>query len=589
MTHATWWTAALPWVFGIGVLLASVRLLFGVHRQDPATRARGWRIGLLLFGQLASATLLLLLLRTPDPGDAVHTLHLSTARAPAKRIPIDRPGERWLRLPEAFLQAGVARIPDLATALRQHPQVRALHVIGDGLELRDLEAAAGLRIDFERAIPLPGITDWWSPQWLHAGDVLHVRGTAHAPSGARIELLDPAGQRVDMQRLQDDGGFALQAGTRSPGIADYRLRLSAGNDRVIETTRVPVQVLATTPTKLLLRSGGPDPELKYLRRWAADSGARLRASIELGGGMQAGDAPVGLDARTLADTDVLIMDDRSWNALGTGRRAAVLAAVGKGMGLVLRATAPLADSASLGLQVRSAALPPTYRVASMGQPALPLLDRPQWRLVNASGRTLLRDDRGAALAGWRAHGRGRIAVWLPTDTFRLALAGHAAVHARQWASAINAVARPRATMPGKIPLLIHAGTRTVFCELGDAARVVAPGQTTSLQLAVDPRSGARRCAAYWPATPGWHRLLDVQGERPFLVRGNDEDKALRAALVQSATAALSAKPASNRIVTATTIPAFPRWLLLLAWLAVTTALWWFERTRFGRVRPSSPG
>ncbi len=135
----------LPWLLAFGVLLASLRLLLGVRRLPANERPRPWRTVLLLLAQCTSAALLFLLLRTVLPGDSIHTLHVVTAHAPAMAAPTPRAGERWLRLPEAMSREGIDGAPDLATALRQHPQVRTLHIVGDGLEARDRDAASGLR------------------------------------------------------------------------------------------------------------------------------------------------------------------------------------------------------------------------------------------------------------------------------------------------------------------------------------------------------------------------------------------------------------------------------------------------------------
>ena len=588
MSVFDWSAYVLPWVLGFGVLLASLRLLWPLRGLPVDRRPRMWRSAVLLLGQLVSAILLFLLLRAPVTGDAIQTLHLLTAHAPHMASPTPRPAELWLSLPEAPIQSGVARTPDLATAVRQHPDVRNLHIVGDGLTARDRDAASGLQINFERAALTTGITDWWVPQVVSVGERLSVQGSTHGATGAHLELLDPAGNRVDQQVLQGDGGFSLTAIPRRPGIADYQLRLRGADSHVISTTPLPVRILPALATRLVLRSGGPDPELKFLRRWAADNGASLRASIDLGNGMQTGDLPIALGGRNLADTDVLILDDRSWNGLGHASRNTILAAVRDGLGLLLRASAPLTDSDALGLQLRAANLPPTFKLpaADTGSSKLPALGRPPLRIDNPQGHTVLRDERGTPLSAWRPLGRGRIAVWLPNDTFRLALSGHADVHARLWADAINAVMRPRAAAPHELPLQMYAGEVTTLCGLGNTATVIEPDASQPIRLAIDPRSGTRRCAAFWPRFAGWHRLMDAGTDTAFLVRPTDADLVMRTARTQQATDALAAmepRPAS----TASLPAGLPRWPLFLLWLAVTASLWWFERSQAGRIRTAT--
>lgn len=583
MNELAVWTQWLPWVLASAVLLASLRLL--LQARTARVGARRWRIAVLVVGQSLAAMLLFLLLRSEAPTTSVHTLHLLTARTPAGPAPAPAAGERVLRLPEAPLRPGVPSVPDLATALRRHPEVRVLRIDGDGLEARDLDATGGRRLVFTPAPLARGITDWWAPQRLREGEPLRVAGTTHASVGLRISLLEPGGARVDEQVLQADGGFALQAIPRTDGLAEYRLQLRDSDGKQIDTSSVPVRIEAPSPTSVLLLAGGPDPDLKYLRRWAADHGARLQASIELGGGMRAGDPPFALDARTMGQTDLLILDDRSWNGLDGPRRGAVMAAVDAGMGLLLRASQPLAHAGLLGLRVRPATLPTIYRIpgAADGTAAPPMLARPQLRIENPRGPILLRDDRGLALAVWRAHGRGRIGVWLPGDSFRLVLAGQSALHAQQWSGVANALMRARGPMPRPLPLRMYAGERTLLCDLGAVPRVVAPGSSEPQPMVIDPRSGDRLCAAWWPTRPGWHRVIDGNGERLALMRARGDDAVMRAADTQRATAALAAQSNADKASPAPRASSrLARWLLFLAWLSVMAALWWFERSRLGR-------
>ena len=55
-------------------------------------------------------------------------------------LPTALQGQPRVALPEAAASDGSERVPDLGTALRRHPDVRTLHVVGDGLEARDRDA-----------------------------------------------------------------------------------------------------------------------------------------------------------------------------------------------------------------------------------------------------------------------------------------------------------------------------------------------------------------------------------------------------------------------------------------------------------------
>src|SRR5690606_3191531 len=132
------------------------------------------------------------------------------------------------------------------------------------------------------------------------------------------------------------GAFRLQAGAGSAGLATWRLRLRDADKAVAEDAVLPLDVAAGAPLRVLLLAGAPNAELKYLRRWASDAGLSPEARIALGAGMHIGGAPAALDASTLAQYDLAVLDQRSWDGLGDGRRAALLRAVHDGLGLLLR-------------------------------------------------------------------------------------------------------------------------------------------------------------------------------------------------------------------------------------------------------------
>ena len=572
-------------VLGIAAVLSVACLLLGLVRLPRERRPRAWRTLVLVVGTLVSAALLWLLLGGEESGRDVRALQVATLGTPRVEGLAIEAGMHRIVLPETGDGIAGERMPDLATALRRYPMVRTLQVVGHGLERRDLAAARGLRV---LAVPprLPvGVTALWASPRVQAGQALQVHAAANAPAGVEAELLDPAGKRVDQQLLQGDGGIRLRTVAPAAGLATYTLRLRDAAGRELDRMPVAVEVLAPGATKIALRAGGPDPELKFLRRWAADHGATLQASIALGMGMQAGDPPLPLEAARLDGIDLLVLDDRSWNGLPGGQRAAVLGAVQRGMGLLLRPAAALAATGGLGIGVAPApALQSRPALAGVEPAQLPRLQLPPLRLVNPQGVSVLRDERGQPLAGWRAHGRGRIGVWLPLDSFQLALSGHDALHARLWDTALQPLLRARLPRLPDLPGEARAGESTTLCGLANDPAVVAPDGTRT-HLAIDPATGGRRCAAYWPQAGGWHHVVGAEGRYPFHVLAADAAPTLRLAALQRQTRSLSgATPAATSAAQATR-PASSRlgpWWLFALWLLASAALWWFERSPHGR-------
>lgn len=562
----------------IATLLAATALLAMLrlarqHRQFGRTR-----LAMLLLAQPLLAALLYFALFPPRQSVASGTLTVLTAGGSA-------PAAAGIRiaLPEASIDADAEPMPDLATALRQHPGMSRLQVVGDGLEARDLEAARTLPLAFV-ATPAPvGLVELQAPTQVAAGNVFAVSGRVAGLPDATVELRDPAGQRVQHARLDAQGRFALQGQARAAGLATFSLRVLARGGRRHEALPLPLRIDAPPSPRLLVLAGAPTPELKYLRRWAIDAGLELRTRISTGGGVSLGEAPVALDAAQLRRVDAVMLDVRSLRALGGGERTALTAAIRDGLGVALRLDEPLqaADRARLrawGYALDAGTTSESTRLT--GDPALPAVSRRVLRIDGSDAVTLLRDARDRPLATWRALGRGRVAVLALDDSYALVLGGYANRHADLWSRVLAAVARPRPPA-GPLPPagLLWPDELASPCGLGDGARVLTPGGDT-VALRVDPATGVRRCAAFWPRTPGWHVLRDGGTATPFAVLPADAGTALRAQRRRDATQALAARQSLPPDAAGVSRRG-PSWPWLAAWLLLATLAWWLERRPIG--------
>lgn len=605
---------------GLAVLLAWWRLLQWQRSAAPVHRAPGWRLPLLWLGQPLLAALLYFTLLPPRIETEAGTLVVLTAQATAAQLGEQRSGEALVALPEAPKLAGAKPVPDLATALRQHPGSRRLRIIGAGLEPRDRDVARGLDIDYLPA-PLPrGIVQLQAPRQVAAGDAFQVHGRAHSVAGGVVELIDPATQRVDRLLLPEDGRFTLNGASRVPGPAIFRLRLRDARQQVLEEIPLPLQTTRGAPLRVLLLAGAPSPELKYLRRWASDAGLQLHTQISVGGGLQLGDAPLPLNAASLRDFDLVVLDERAWDSLGTAARGAVVEALREGLGVLLRVTGPLSDSSrrqlrALGLDLdsgresASVRLPPSSgdeaalraRLGPGGRGAprtgeqladeqpideLPALSRRALRLSGDDVIPLLRAAESQLLAGWRAEGRGRIAVSTLTDSFKLVLSGRSERHGELWSQMFATLARGTALAMPAIDDDARQGQRAAICGLNTEAdtAVIAP-DGSRVPLRIDPVTGARTCAAFWPQHSGWHQLRQGEQQVPFFVHASGDAPALRAAGMQEATLQLAGAQQPSSGTTPATSQIDRRgssWPWFLAWLLTAAALWWFERSRLGR-------
>ena len=563
-----------PLLIGVALTLAALLGLWSCLRGEASIGAR------LIWSavHLLAALAFWFVLYPPERSWREDAL---TVLAPAdSEFPSSLPSrQHTVALPGVDAPARVERVPDLATALRRYPLVRELDIVGNGLPLRDQEAASGLQVRLQAVAETPGLSDLqWTPR-VAAGQQWFVHGRATA-KGAIAELRDPSGELVDSAALDADGRFALSAPARIAGLVRFELRLLDTQRQPIDSASLPLRIEDGIALSALVQAGAPSPELKYWRRWASDAGVRLDLRIALSDQLGVGEANAVLDARTLAQADFAVLDERSWLALDTAQKAALLAAVDQGLGLLLRtSSAPdasvLADWNALGFTIAPGA---SVGTVSLDR-ALSLRDHLEFgaaplSIAAGSAVPLLMDDRDHIIAAVLSHGQGRIALSTLLDSFQLVLHGDAGRYGALWGRLIGEIARPRQHQASRAPIAVGwLGERQVLCDLGDDARIVsANGEQTQLIV-------SERCAAYWPKEAGWHQLIDGDVREAFYVRDNGDAGSLRHRRDRVATQAL----ASDREAVATDSASstghqpMDRWPFLLLWLIPTALLWWRER------------
>ncbi|MGN6520510.1 MAG: Ig-like domain-containing protein [Dokdonella sp.] len=563
-------------------ILLCAGVLFGAWRSGRDGRARrASRVVL----QVLAAIALWFCLYPPSSPQAHRSgeLVVLTPRVTTAQIAALGRGEDVVALPGVDAPRAIERVPDLAGALRRHADAARVRVVGGGLPARDRDAARGRVVAFDAA-PLPrGIVALDAPAETLAGHAVRIGGRVEGAPAARIELFDPAGATVASATADAEGAFAFTAHARAAGTLSLRVRASDANGERIDEVAVPLSVLDGDPLALLVLAGAPDAELKFLRRWAVDAGARLDSRVGLSEGVALVEGGAVLDSAALAATDVVLVDERAWAALGAVPKAALLAAVDDGLGLLLRATGPLSpevarDWAALGFDVHASGQEPVAVALARtlgGADTHPAFTRRPIDVQAADAAPLLRADDGSVVGAWRVRGHGRVGLWWLDDAFRLALAGERARYGTLWSDTFAMLARPHANASPRLPTHARVDERAVICDLAAGAVVESPsGERTPLPI-ID--GAGERCAAWWPAQAGWHALVDGERRHPVFVRARGEAAALAAADAREATRLLvgASEPAEQGM---RSVP-LPRWPFFLAWLTLAGMLWLIERAR----------
>ncbi|MCD9088527.1 carboxypeptidase regulatory-like domain-containing protein [Stenotrophomonas sp. SY1] len=571
-------------VIVLAVAVASVRLC--MPPRPPRVRL----IALLVL-QAAAAALLYFTLHPPPRALQADTLVIATGGASANAVAAI-PAATHLRLPEAAVMREVPAVPDLATALRQHPGTRELVIVGDGLPARDRGTAMPAALRFIASPPPRGLVELHAPPLLVPGARFVVGSRVQGMSNVRVELLDPAGHRVDITTPDAAGRVHLAASTRDAGDTQFTLRVLDATGKVLDQLPVPVRVQAIVAPTLRLLAAAPGPELKYLQRWASDTGASLQTGIQVGGGVQLGDAPAALDAASLAKLDLLLLDERRLAALSSAQRGSIAGAMRGGLGVLVRMSGPLDANARRALREWGLNAGGGERTTMVKLPNVDsgdgntsnesaALTIERFNLSTAGNDTvpLLHAADGSSIGGWRAVGQGRLGVLPVSDSYTLVLAGHAQRHAELWNDVLATLARPLPTAPlAALPAWGWANERNVLCGLPVRSQAIGADGKRS-ELLADPMAG--NCSGWWPTQPGWHTLVAGQAQATMMLLDPAQARALHTQQMRDATFAIRGSDGPGNVIRVDAPGT--RWPWLLAFILVSGLLWWLERRK-----PHSP-
>lgn len=530
-------------------------------------------------GQLLVAAALWLLLYPPSMPQARVGAIVLTPGAGSAAIAARAPGRLTLALPDVAVVGDqtIERVPDLATGLRRHPEIGELRILGDGLDARDRELPEGLGIAFEPGQPPIGVVALEAPSVVEAGARWSLRGRLAGVDKATLELRDHDEAVLATATAAEDGQFELSLTARFPGVQDFQLRVLDGDASVVEELPVARVVRAGDPLRSLFVAGAADADLKYLRRWALDSGQRSSSRIALSRGIEQRQQAPELDAATLAATDLLVLDERAWAGLSTREKSALMSALDEGLGLLLRVTGPLPasvaeDWARLGLALESSDRDRGVELAGQTNQRAAAASLTRWPVSIDAARSvpLARSADGSDLGRWTMRGQGRVGVWLLLDSYRLLLGGDSAGYGTLWSEVFSTLARAVGRAGPELPGRARVDRRSLVCAITPAARVE---DAEGGEVALMPDSGPRSCAAWWPRTPGWHTVIEGDRRWPIFVLAADQGTALLRSEIRETTAGLVRNAAALPAVDS----ALPRWPLFLVWLLLASALWWLER------------
>jgi hypothetical protein len=424
----------------------------------------------------------------------------------------------------------VSYLPDLSYYLRAHPEINQLKVYGYGLSATDLGQLKNYQYDFYPAASQAGVTSITWPAQLTEHDALTLQGTYNNTTGTPVKLLlEGLGTRLDSVVIKAEGKipFTLQTQPKQLGKAVYHLRVIKAGD-TLEKEEISFQVKAMEKTKILVLSSFPDFEYKFLKNWLFENHYqvifRTRVSKDKFSedqlNMQAVNSTV-LTPSLLQQFDLVIADDEELASLNPAATAGLRAAVGNGLGLLIRLNAlkslsSLAKAFKTYAPTDSSAHSFSPVLAEGGKPLKPLLiTQALYIQEGQNAEAVVKSPSGKTVSSTLAYGNGKITATALAATYNWMLTSRKTDYAQFWSHLIRKTVRKHelsdqlATLPD-LPIAREELTLLFETDRNDSIPLLKINQTkvSPLQHNLLPFSWK---ATYWPAKAGWNKVQSAAG------------------------------------------------------------------------------
>ncbi len=525
-------------------------------------------------------------------------------------------------------------IPDIAFLLREHPNVRTVHVFGDGVDEFDADTLRGVRVIYHRergAIDRPAITFVRLPREIPMGGPIVVQGRVQgiAPeTNSNISLTSPDGSVRSIPLRPGSDGVATFSLDASPAVSTgrfvWRMELRSGEaGEVLAREEIGISVIPPVLPRILILESAPHFDTGRLKRWLGESSAQLTVRTQLGRDRfrittmhGSRDAVEAIDAGALAAFDLVIADAGALVALSEAERAALQTAIREdGLGALIVADETLLSAAPVG-GLSSDAFLSTWklrrgtdeseldgrltRLQWAGSESAPpeALPVPNFEIERAARvQPLVRDGQNRTLVGMTERGRGRLALSLVTETWRWSQQRETTPFAAYWTFLFSELARRgfggsgrwSIASNGANPQFVDEPVTLRWNGAADHAPMsayVSPedfGKPDEVALAQDPDDSGQWQAAYWPRRAGWHQVNAPGGATmDFFVSASGAWPAVKAARREAATARIAALSFAGEATAAATSSAVPvefgRWWFFAILFASLAYLWSESRT-----------
>lgn len=408
----------------------------------------------------------------------------------------------------------------IAEISKKHPEVRHLHVVGNGLSIYNLDRFKGKQLSFHlNALP-QGINELYYTKKLRLGDSLKISGRLNADTKGKLFLQGPSRPVDSLVFQKGESAFSFHELPKTTGKQIYHLKWISGNNT--QEYVLPFQVFKRSKMRIVALEAFPTFEGRYLKKWLQEQGHKLlwRSSISRDKfhydfiNRQAVKFS-GINRDLLAKTDLLLLDAESWRQLRNYEKRILRRSVEQGLGVLLMADEAwlsgnlqgLFDDFQFQKQLLRASLTPSKSHTSLSYRFESSF------LSDIQSLPLQQNPEGEWVAAARLKGLGKAGVELSQQTYGWLLQGDSLYYAQYWSALLSKLSRPeKPDLELNFSQLPTVGEPwQLYAAIGEKsslqAEVAMPDSSTfTLHWQQLPAKPGNFQATLWPLQAGWHRF-----------------------------------------------------------------------------------
>ncbi len=475
------------------------------------------------------------------------------------------------------LSPGAAAFPGASTFADYHDLAaqgtRISAVVGDGLPGWALEMLHQPDYNFLSS-ESRGLTRINADQLQFANRWNAVEGLYHAIEPTWIRLRGPAGIDDSVRVDAGDSKFRLEFFAKSPGRFTYDVETPEGVESL------PVHILPERLLEIVIMNDYPTFESRFLKNFLASSGHRIvvrtKVSKEKFKFEFSNHTPSEfkqLTTKLLSETDLLVLDARTFETMPANEQRTVRTAINAGLGVILlpdpsvkKGAALLSFATTNDADTSTINLP---HAKSVQLPVLPL--RPTEQV-----ETVLESNHGKGLTGFKTVGSGKLGFTLIRESYQLGLQSRSEDYASLWTPLIEKCARTgfedfQIKIKSPFPRYVDEPIKFEILSSGTVPSVKVDG--TLVPVAEDLRVDDVYQGTLWAGEPGWHELKTDSTSHWFYVSTSSTWPTLRAEETRTSTARLASTEWHERAPMPVHNRQIPTIILFILFVCAAGFLW----------------